>query len=135
MIDTYLFLPDNLMAILYEEQKLIQTLLAFPFKMPFPMFKTTQKFSRLIVHPPIAVDGLIIRPCGESLTDAFILGDAKTEADFVIERLNDLKAKSKKAVFTELTCKAWYYAEVDVKQAEQCSACEWTVLSKKWVKR
>ncbi len=148
MIDSYLFLPDNLMAILYEEQKLIQSLLDFPFKMPFPMFKTTQKFSKLIVYPPIATDGLIIRPCAGSscehfndespklknLTEGFILGDAKAEADSVMERLNELKAQSKRAVFTELTCKAWYYAEVDFSQAEQDSACEWDILSKKWVK-
>ncbi len=147
MIDTYLFLPDNLMAILYEEQRLIQTLLTIPFKTPFPMFKSSQEFSKLIIRPPIAVDGLIIRPSIEndkyftpensktkSFTAGFILGDAKSEADLVIEKLNSLKAKSKKTVFSELTCKAWYYAEIDFKQAESDSACEWTVLSKKWVK-
>ncbi len=144
MIDSYLFLPDNLMTVLYEEQKLIQSLLDFPFKTAFPMFKTVKTFSSLIVHPLVSVDGLIIRPCSESsepkdFRDAFILGDAKNLAEEVLLKLDELKQTelkmhSKRLLFSTLKSKAWYYAEIDFTEDADRNFYEWQILNKTWVK-
>ncbi len=165
MIDTYLFLPDNLMAVLYEEQKIIQSILDFPFKTAFPLFKTTNKttneptnkanknFKKIIVLPPIAHNGFIIRPCCEAESDllknknkenqknastvsGFVLGNAGSKAERVISHLDILKkeAKTKKQVFETLSAKAWYYAEIDILKENNFGACDWMILKKFWVK-
>ncbi len=160
MIGTYLFLPDNLMAVLYEEQKIIQSILDFPFKTAFPSFKTTNKitnkttknFKKIIVLPPVAHNGFIIRPCCESEGDlvinensenqenasavsGFVLGNARSEAEKVISQLDILKKKAKKPVFETLRAKAWYYAEIDILNENNFGACDWMILKKSWLKQ
>ena len=40
------------MAVLYEEQKLIQSFVSFPFRKTISFFKTIEKFDSLTIYPP-----------------------------------------------------------------------------------
>ena len=98
MTETCLFLPDNLMAVLYEEQKLIQSLVSFPFRKTIPLFKTKKKFDYLTIYPPILSGSLIVRPCNSpdsfEVNGGFILGDAREEAKTLFLQLESLKQKT-----------------------------------------
>ena len=43
-----LFLPDNLMACMLEEQSLFQSLIKRPFRRIFPIFKTNSVFEKIV---------------------------------------------------------------------------------------
>ncbi|MGF7107654.1 hypothetical protein [Treponema pedis] len=139
MIERCLFLPDNLMAILSEEQRLIQSLLNFPFRKTVPVFKTSQEHSLIEILPPVSHKGLIIRPCVNSFKfneiEGFVLGQADSFADYILSQINNLKLKTLTPVFTVLRCKAWYYADFDFFEDETSGLCRWTVQNKVWKKR
>ena len=137
MMETCLFLPDNLMAVLYEEQKLIQSLLPFPFRKIIPLFKTMEKFDYLTIYPPILSDSLIVRPCNSSdsfeTNGGFILGDARDEAETIFLQFENLKQKTSLPVFSILRCRSWYYADVEFKE-EKSGLCTWNFKNKLWQK-
>ncbi|WP_253719220.1 MULTISPECIES: hypothetical protein [unclassified Treponema] len=136
-METWLFLPDNLMAILYEEQKLIQSFLPFPFRNAIPFFKTKEKFESLAIYPPILSGSLIVRPCNspDSFEEngGFVLGDAANEAENIILKLESLKPKTKLPVFSILNCRSWYYADVEFNE-EKNGLCTWCIKNKVWQK-
>ena len=137
MMETCLFLPDNLMAVLYEEQKLIQSLLPFPFRKTIPLFKTIEKFDSLTIYPPILSGSLIVRPCNSSdsfeTNGGFILGDAGDEAETIFLQFENLKQKTSLPVFSILRCRSWYYADVEFKE-EKSGLCTWKIKNKVWQK-
>lgn len=137
MTETCLFLPDNLMTILYEEQKLIQGLLPFPFHKTIPLFKTMEKFDDLTMYPPILSGSLIVRPCNSpdsfETNGGFILGDAREEVKTVFLQLESLKQKTSLPVFSILSCRSRYYADVEFKE-EKSGLCTWNFKNKLWQK-
>ncbi len=137
MTETCLFLPDNLMAVLYEEQKLIQSLVSFPFRKTIPLFKTIEKFDSLTIYPPILSGSLIVRPCNSSdsfeTNGGFILGDARDEAETIFLQFENLKQKTSLPVFSILRCRSWYYADVEFKE-EKSGLCTWKIKNKVWQK-
>ena len=137
MTETCLFLPDNLMAVLYEEQKLIQSLVSFPFRKTIPLFKTKKKFDSLTIYPPIFSGSLIVRPCNSSdsfeTNGGFILGDARDEAETIFLQFENLKQKTSLPVFSILRCRSWYYADVEFKE-EKSGLCTWNFKNKLWQK-
>ena len=137
MTETCLFLPDNLMAVLYEEQKLIQSLVSFPFRKTIPLFKTIEKFDSLTIYPPILSGSLIVRPCNSSdsfeTNGGFILGDARDEAETIFLQFENLKQKTSLPVFSILRCRSWYYADVEFKE-EKSGLCTWEIKNKVWQK-
>ena len=136
-METCLFLPDNLMAVLYEEQKLIQSLVSFPFRKTIPLFKTIEKFDSLTIYPPILSGSLIVRPCNSSdsfeTNGGFILGDARDEAETIFLQFENLKQKTSLPVFSILRCRSWYYADVEFKE-EKSGLCTWKIKNKVWQK-
>lgn len=137
MTETCLFLPDNLMAVLYEEQKLIQSLLPFPFRKTIPLFKTKKKFDSLTIYPPILSGHLLVRPCNSpdsfEANSGFILGDAGENAKTIFLQLENLKQKTNLPVFSILRCRSWYYADVEFKE-EKSGLCTWKIKNKVWQK-
>ena len=137
MTETCLFLPDILMAVLYEEQKLIQSLLPFPFRKTIPLFKTKKKFDSLTIYPPILSDSLLVRPCNSpdsfEANGSFILGDAGENAKTIFLQLENLKQKTNLPVFSILRCRSWYYADVEFKE-EKSGLCTWKIKNKVWQK-
>ncbi|UTC77635.1 hypothetical protein E4O04_06340 [Treponema sp. OMZ 799] len=137
MKETCLFLPDNLMTVLYEEQKLIQSLLDFPFRKTIPFFKTKEKFDSLTIYPPILHNSLIVRPCNSidsfELNGGFVLGNARDKAESIILKLESLKPKTKLSVFSEISCRSWYYADVEFHE-EKSGLCTWSIKNKLWQK-
>ena len=137
MTETCLFLPDNLMAVLYEEQKLIQSLLPFPFRKTIPLFKTKKKFDSLTIYPPILSGHLLVRPCNSpdsfEANGGFILGDAGENAKTIFLQLENLKQKTNLPVFSILRCRSWYYADVEFKE-EKSGLCTWKIKNKVWQK-
>ena len=137
MTETYLFLPDNLMAVLYEEQKLIQSLVSFPFRKTIPLFKTKKKFDFITIYPPILSGSLIVRPCNSpdsfEANGGFILGDAGAKAKTVFLQLKNLKQKTIIPVFSILNCSSWYYADIEFKE-EKTGLCTWKIKNKLWQK-
>ena len=137
MTETYLFLPDNLMAVLYEEQKLIQSLVSFPFRKTIPLFKTKKKFDFITIYPPILSGSLIVRPCNSpdsfEANGGFILGDAGAKEKTVFLQLKNLKQKTILPVFSILNCSSWYYADVEFKE-EKTGLCTWKIKNKVWQK-
>lgn len=137
MKETCLFLPDNLMALLYEEQKLIQSLLPFPFRKTIPLFKTKEKFKSILICPPILCGSFIVRPCNSSdsfeRNGGFVLGDARDKAESIILKLESLKPKTKLPVFSEISCRSWYYADVEFHE-EKSGLCTWSIKNKLWQK-
>lgn len=135
MTETCLFLPDNLMAVLYEEQKLIQSLVSFPFRKTIPLFKTKKKFDYLTIYPPILSGSLIVRPCNSpdsfEANGGFILGDAREEAKTVFLQLENLKQKTSLPVFSILSCRSRYYADVEFEE-EKSGLCTWKIKNKVW---
>lgn len=136
-METCLFLPDNLMAVLYEEQKLIQSLVSFPFRKTIPLFKTKKKFDSITIYPPILSGSLIVRSCNSSdsfeVNGGFILGDAGAKAKTVFLQLENLKQKTSQPVFSILSCRSWYYADVEFKE-EKSGLCTWKIKNKLWQK-
>ena len=137
MTETCLFLPDNLMAVLYEEQKLIQSLLFFPFRKTIPLFKTKKKFDYFTIYPPILSGPLLVRPCNSpdsfEANGGFILGDAGAKAKTIFLQLENLKQKTNLPVFSILSCRSWYYADVEFKE-EKSGLCTWEIKNKVWQK-
>ncbi|UTY30015.1 hypothetical protein E4N76_03810 [Treponema putidum] len=125
------------MAILYEEQKLIQSLLPFPFRKIIPIFKTREKFDSLIIYPPILSGSLIVRPCNSpdsfEPNGGFILGDALEKAKTIFLQLENLKQKTTIPVFSILSSRSWYYADVDFEE-EKSGLCTWQIKNKLWQK-
>ena len=136
-METCLFLPDNLMAVLYEEQKLIQSLVSFPFRKTIPLFKTIEKFDSLTIYPPILSGSLLVRPCNSpdsfEANGGFILGDAGAKAKTIFLQLESLKQKTDLSVFSILRCRSWYYADVEFKE-EKSGLCTWKIKNKVWQK-
>ena len=137
MTETCLFLPDNLMAGLYEEQKLLQSLLPFPFRKTIPLFKTKKKFDFITIYPPILSGSLIVRPCNSpdsfEANGGFILGDAREKARIIFLKLESLKQKTNLPVFSILSCRSWYYANVEFNE-EKSGLCTWEIKNKVWQK-
>ena len=130
-----LFLPDNLMAVLYEEQRLIQGLLNFPFRKMIPLFKTEKDFEPVTVFPPVLSGTCVLRPCGSADSDeGFILGDARSEGPYIMSMLDTLKQATKTRVFSTLHCKSRYYADVEITEEPETNLVIWTVKNKGWHK-
>lgn len=133
-----LFLPDNLMACMLEEQCLFQSLLQKPFRRIFPLFKTDSVFEKVVIYPPIAIKGYIVRPCnvnvmkngfeGQKL-EGFVLGYAGNEAGRLIKEIPQLKTKSRLNTFGVLSSKSWYFADVSIKDKTS-----WTITNIRWQK-
>ncbi len=145
MIERCLFLPDNLTALLYEEQKLIQNLLDFPFRNTIPFFKTEKEFTSLAILPPLQKNGFIIRPCIDYLSckdivekdmeiNGFVLGNAGKYADIVLAEIANLKKQTKLSIFTKQECRSWYYADVEIKKAESSELYYCIIRNKVWKK-
>ena len=141
MTERYLFLPDNLMTVLYKEQKLIQNVLNFPFRKTIPLFKTEFEYDSLTILSPIVKNGLIIRPCVDGKgykkqkeIKGFVLGDAGSSAAYILSEIENLKTKTKLPVFTKLQCRSWYYADVEFYEDKQTGLCLCTIQNKAWKK-
>ena len=133
-----LFLPDNLMACMLEEQCLFQSLLRRPFRRIFPIFKTDGVFEKVIIYPPIAIKGYIVRLCNVDITkesfdkqklEGFVLGFAGEKAPHLIAEIPHLKAKARLKTFDVLSSKSWYFADVCIK-----NKTSWNVKDIKWQK-
>lgn len=133
-----LFLPDNLMACMLEEQCLFQTLIKQPFRRIFPIFKTNSNFEKVIIYPPIAIKGYIVRLCNVDVTkeafnkqklEGFVLGHAGKEAPHLIAEIPHLKKKSRLKAFEVLSSKSWYFADVCLEDNTS-----WTIENVKWQK-
>lgn len=146
MVERCLFLPDNVMALLYEEQKLIQSLLDFPFRTTIPLFKLEKEFSSVAVLPPLQKNGFIIRPCVDFISCAdiaeknmndtgFVLGNAGNYADTVLAKIANLKQQTKLPVFTKQECRSWYYADVEIKHVESSQLYSCLIRNKIWKKQ
>lgn len=146
MIERCVFLPDNIMALLYEEQKLIQSLLDFPFRNTIPFFKTEKEFASIAVLPPVQQNGFIIRPCIDFIsckyitdknmdTKGFVLGNAEKYADTVIAKIENLKERTKLPVFTKRECRSWYYADVEIKTPQSSELYYCLIRNKIWKKQ
>lgn len=134
-METCLFLPDNLMAVLYEEQRLIQGILDFPFRKTIPLFKTKKDFDVLTVFPPVLSGTCVLRPCGSADSDeGFILGDARSEGPYIMSMLDTLKQATKTRVFSTLHCKSWYYADVEITEDPETHLVTWSIKNKRWHK-
>ena len=120
-----LFLPDNLMAVLYEEQRLIQGILDFPFRKTIPLFKTKKDFDVLTVFPPVLSGTCVLRPCGSADSD---------EGPYIMSMLDTLKQATKTRVFSTLHCKSWYYADVEITEDPETHLVTWSIKNKRWHK-
>lgn len=138
MIESCIFLPDNLMTILYEEQKLIQSLLPFPFRNTIPLFTSHQEFDYIKIYPPILSGSLIVRPCNSpdsfETNGGFILGDARDKSNKILLQLESLKQKTRLPVFSILSCRSWYCAEVEFNIDKKSGLCTWSIKNKVWKK-
>ena len=133
-----LFLPDNLMACMLEEQSLFQSLIKRPFRRIFPIFKTNSMFEKIVIYPPIAIKGYVVRLCnfdvrknhldGQRL-EGFVLGFAGSEASHLITEIPNLKEKSRLKTFEVMSSKSWYFANVYIKDRTS-----WTIKDIKWEK-
>ena len=133
-----LFLPDNLMACMLEEQSLFQRLLGEPFRRIFPIFKTDSDFEKIIIYPPIALKGYIVRLCNVNVVEnhlnkqkfeGFVLGFAGKQAQHLITEIPKLKEKSRLKTFEVLSSKSWYFADVHIKYKTS-----WIIKNIKWQK-
>lgn len=133
-----LFLPDNLMACMLEEQCLFQSLLKKPFRRIFPIFKTNNDFERVVIYPPIAIMGYIVRVCNVDISknhlkgqklEGFVLGYAGEKARYLLTEIPHLKAKSRLKTFEVLSSKSWYFADVSLE-----NKTTWTIKNIKWQK-
>ena len=142
-----LFLPDNLFASIIEEQALFSRLVKKPFRKIFPIFKTDRNFDSLTIYPPIALNGYIVRLCnvtqvlqGQSFVtkkqekkEGFVLGYAGTDAEYLIEHMNDLKSLARQATFSVIKAKSWYFADVEYKKIR--GNLIWSVTGQEWTKK
>lgn len=133
-----LFLPDNLMSSMLEEQSLFQSLTKKPFRRIFPIFKTNSNFEKVVIYPPVAIKGYIIRLCNVDVTkdsfdykklEGFVLGFAGKDASALITEIPHLKTKSRLKTFEILCSKSWYFADVFVK-----NKINWTIKNIQWQK-
>jgi hypothetical protein len=133
-----LFLPDNLMACMLEEQCLFQSLIKKPFRHIFPVFKTDNIFDKVVIYPPVAINGYIIRLCNFDITkksfngqklEGFVLGYAGKQASNLISEIPRLKAKSRLKTFEMLSPKSWYFADIFIK-----NGTSWAIENIKWQK-
>lgn len=133
-----LFLPDNLMACMLEEQCLFQSLLRKPFRRIFPIFKTDSVFEKVIIYPPVAIKGYIVRLCNVDITkesfnkqkpEGFVLGFAGEKARHLIAEIPHLKVRTRLKTFEVLSSKSWYFADVCIKN-QTC----WSIKDIKWQK-
>lgn len=138
-----LFLPDNLFASIIEEQALFQSLLDFPFRRLFPIFKTENNFDSLNIYPPIAISGFIVRVCNVDLSktkvkkgmkiEGFVLGYAADKAQYLINEIPKLKMRARQAKFSILSSKSWYFANVEYKKEKNNYV--WKIGKPKWQKK
>lgn len=135
-----LFLPDNLMSIMYEEQKILQSELSEPFRKTIPFFRTDKNFKTIKIYPPIFINGNIIRPCNfeENQTqniEGFILGQTDyfaNEAFFKL-KIEQLKKKSRFKIFSILTSRSWYFADFECHAEKEVYS--WKISNIKWQKQ
>ena len=137
-----LFLPDNLFASIIKEQALFQSLLTFPFRKIFPIFRTEHDFNSVKIYPPVALRGYIVRVCNVDLSctklekgqklEGFVLGYAGERAKYLIDEMPILRAKKKGIIFSSLSSKSWYFA--DVKYKKIAGSYLWKIGNKQWCK-
>lgn len=122
-----LFLPDNLFASIIEEQSLFQSLTNEVFRRVFPLFKTERDFTSILIYPPIAIKGYIVRPCNQDIkkgmesekrVEGFVLGFGGEKAKYLIDQIPHLKKQARIATFSHLSSKSWYFADVKYKKIE-----------------
>jgi len=137
-----LFLPDNLFASIIEEQGLFQSLTDKVFRQILPLFKTNKDFASILIYPPIAVKGYIVRPCNVDVgkivekgakLEGFVLGFGGEEASYLIEQIPYLKQKARIATFSHITSKSWYFADVKYKKTE--NGFIWKINNIQWQKK
>ena len=126
------------MSSILEEQCLFQSLIKKPFRRIFPIFKTNSVFEKVVIYPPVAIKGYIVRPCNVDLRkngfngqkiEGFMLGYAGKEAHRLILEIPSLKKKSRLKTFEVLSSKSWYFADVYIKDNTS-----WTIENIKWQK-
>jgi len=136
-----LFLPDNLFASIIEEQSLFQSLTNKVFRRIFPLFKTNKDFASILIYPPVAIKGYIVRPCNVDVgkmiendvrIEGFVLGFGGEEASYLIEQIPYLKQKARTATFSHITSKSWYFADVKCKKTE--GSFVWKIKNIQWKK-
>ena len=138
-----LFLPDNLFASIIEEQALFQSLLSFPFRKIFPVFKTRNNFTSIKIYPPLAINGFIVRVCNIDLcktkikkgqkVEGFVLGYAGRKAQYLIDEIPQLKRTAREATFSILSAKSWYFADVEYKKIKDSYV--WKIGNAEWQKQ
>ncbi len=137
-----LFLPDNLFASIIEEQALFSRLVNKPFRKIFPIFKTNNHFDSITIYPPIALKGFIVRLCNvkpelimskKEKIEGFVLGYAGDEAQYLIDKMEGLKALAKEATFGTISSKSWYFADVQYKKIK--GNLIWNVGNIEWYKK
>ncbi|MGP1438310.1 MAG: hypothetical protein ACTTKH_04485 [Treponema sp.] len=127
------------MACMLEEQCLFQSLITSPFRRAFPIFKTNNVFEKVIIYPPIAIRGYIVRLCNVDVAkqaisnkkgiEGVVLGYAGKKAATLIESIPLLKKKSRLKTFEVLSSKSWYFADVYFE-----NKTTWTIKNIKWQK-
>lgn len=136
-----LFLPDNLFALLIEEQGLFQKLTTLPFRKVFPIFKTDNNFESIKIYPPIAIKGYIVRPCNfdplekrdeMAHIEGFVLGRAGERSEELIGDIPHLKSIARNATFEVISAKSWYFADVRYKKTKD--GIIWQIGKKQWSK-
>ncbi len=137
-----LFLPDNLMSSMQEEQCLFQSLTTRPFRKIFPIFKTENSFTSITIYPPIAIKGYIVRPCNIDTSciltksekiEGFMLGYAGNKAKALIEEIPNLIPKARLTKFKTLSSKSWYFAQIKYKNNN--GNLTWQIQNIKWQKQ
>jgi len=142
-----LFLSDNLFASIIEEQALFSRLVKKPFRKIFPIFKTDHNFDSLTIYPPIALKGYIVRLCNvnpalktqsfvtkrEEKKEGFVLGYAGADAEYLIEKMDELKSLARQATFGIIKAKSWYFADVEYKKIK--GNLIWSVTGQEWAKK
>ncbi|CEM63097.1 hypothetical protein DWQ65_06485 [Treponema phagedenis] len=113
-------LPGNLLSVLYEEQRLFQTLIESQFRKMPPFLKYEKRYDQSVlkISAPELRDGYLIRQCsmqGEKLSECFVLGFGGVHAEKLIKTMPELKAQSKvQNIFLPLQCSNWRLAKVEL---------------------
>ena len=137
-----LFLPDNLFASIIEEQTLFSQIIQKPFRKIFPIFKTNDDFESIIIYPPIALKGFIVRLCNinpafviakNTKLQGFVLGYAGEDAQYLIKKIPSLKNIAKEATFSIISPKSWYFADVQYRKIK--GNLIWNIEGMEWAKK
>ncbi len=127
-----LFLPDNLHALLCQEQQMLQEKKIIACRKSIPYCPVTKEITDLHFLPPSIEYGLVVRKERTS-GNLLILGNADLKSAQKLTAV--LQPSSKKnTLFGEITSRRWYSAEFELNHNTENNTYTWTIKNRQWHK-